>query len=111
VTLAIRIEAEASADLVSVVEHYRREAGSDIALRFVDQAEAAFRFLARHPEAGRMFEGATHLRLRSLRAWRMRGFPYLIFYEADARAVRIYSIVHASRDISQLLGRRFREGD
>jgi hypothetical protein len=32
------VGSEASADLVSAVEHYRREAGSDVAVRFVERA-------------------------------------------------------------------------
>jgi toxin ParE1/3/4 len=100
---AVRLEAEASADLVSAVEHYVREAGTDVALRFVERAEECFDFLARHPEGGRIFEGARALRLTSLRAWSMGDFPYVIFYEADARAIRVYAVVHASRDLSRVL--------
>lgn len=106
-TLEVRVEAEASADLVSAIEYYLREAGSEVALRFVETVEAAFNLVARHPAAGHRFEGAMNLRLRSLRVWPMKDYPYSIYYEADARAVRIYSVVHSGRDVEDVLGSRF----
>jgi toxin ParE1/3/4 len=107
VTLEVRVEAEASADLVAAIEYYLREAGSEVAMRFVEAAEAAFSLVARHPAAGHRFEGAMSLRLQSLRVWPMKDYPYSIYYEADERTVRIYSVVHSGRDVEYVLGSRF----
>ncbi len=46
-TLEVRVEAEASADLVAAIEYYLREAGSELTSRFVETAEVAFNLVAR----------------------------------------------------------------
>jgi toxin ParE1/3/4 len=61
------------------IDHYVREAGSDIALGFVDGLEAAYRAIAEHPGVGS--SRCAHERdLPGLRHRRLARFPWLDFY-------------------------------
>jgi toxin ParE1/3/4 len=103
----IRVEQEAEQDLTSAVAYYRREGGEEVALRFVAHAHDALQLLAREPGIGRIFTSAKSERLKSLRAWPLDEFPYVVFYEADEQELRVYSLVHGKRDIERLRKTRF----
>ena len=61
---------EALSDLSGHVLYLRSEAGSVIALRFVDAVESALRLLEQHPQLGRV----RHFRQPGLRSWSVPGF-------------------------------------
>ena len=89
---------DAKRDAAQIVEHYRYEAGHDVAQRFSAALRAALGTLRDHPEiASPRF--ATLTGLVGLRAWPITGFPYLIFYRTLGDEVFILRILHTARDI------------
>jgi toxin ParE1/3/4 len=74
------------------------------ALRFLDAAERAFSRLARMPQIAPI-RFSHDSRLGELRIWPIPGFPnYLIFYRQTQDAVEVVRVLHARRDIGEILG-------
>lgn len=66
--------------------------------RFRGSVEQRFDSVALFPESfGIVFE--------SVRAARVRGFPYLLLFESESDAVRVLGIFHAASDPSKWRGR------
>ena len=103
----IRLEREAVEDLEVAVEHYAEKAGEDVALRFVETTEHAFSLLAEHPEMGRRYEVALHPRLRDVRVWPLRDFPYLVFYQVLDETVLVLALVEAHQDLPEFFRKRW----
>ena len=59
--------------------YFAAEAGGQAALRFIDALEEAVRHLSEAPGTGWLKFGYD-LGIPELRAWRLRRFPYVIFY-------------------------------
>ena len=79
-------------DIEEIIDYYLGEAGAAVAGRFTDALEHAVQHLGDHPSSGSL-RFAYELGLPDLRSWRLKGFPYLVFYRdepahADARAGR-----------------------
>lgn len=75
----------------------------EAAERFLDAAEAAFRFLARTPGAGATREYLNPA-LKGLRMWPIQGFEkHLVFYRATPGKLDIIRVLHAARDIAAVL--------
>ena len=92
----------AAADIESAVVRYRNEAGTQVALDFVDELEAAIDHLCQHPNTGSL-RFSYELDIPGLRSWSLRKFPYLVFYMSDDDRVDIWRVLHARRDIPALL--------
>ncbi len=90
--------AQAELDIQETLEYYLGEAGSEIALSFVDALEIAVAHIARHPAAGSP-RYAHELSLPGLRHWPVKGFPHLIFYIEQPQHVDVWRLLHAQRDI------------
>jgi toxin ParE1/3/4 len=60
----------------------------------------AARMLAANPMLGRL---RTDLLPEPYRFWSLRGFPYLLIYNAEARPPRILRVLHMARDLPGLL--------
>ena len=91
----------AERDIDDAVDGYFEEGGADLASRFIDDIEAAFRHLAAHANSGSP-RYATELDLPGLR-WPLRYFPYLIFFVATDKAVDVWRVLHNRRDIPETL--------
>ena len=92
-----RIDIEVAAD------HYEQEAGQDVALRFADAVEAAFRVIGERPGTGSSL-WAERLGIAGLRSRAVARFPYLIFYSEHEEHVEVWRVLHARRDIPATLG-------
>jgi toxin ParE1/3/4 len=96
----------AQRDAARIVSRYRLEAGEALASRFVGAMQTAYGAIGARPAAGS--PGLGHaLNLPGVRTWRIRGFPYLIFYRDEREHVEVWRILHMRRDIAPSL----REGD
>ena len=93
-----RLRAVAAADVDSVVAYYRDTAGSDVAVEFIGELEAAISHLIRHPFSGSL-RFAYELEIPELRSWSLHKFPYLIFYLPDDDHLDVWRILHARRDV------------
>ena len=92
------LRATARRDVDEVVAHYRAEGGEDLALSFIEALEAAVRHIAQNPESGSPHYG-HELNLPGLRSWRVKRYPYLVFYMTGAENVDVWRILHGRRDI------------
>lgn len=95
--------ARARQDIDDALTYYLTEAGDDVALRFIDAVESAFLHLSAHPASGSL-RYAYELDLPGLRAWPLRGFPWLVFYSETYPHVDVWRVLHGSRDIPGWLG-------
>ena len=89
-------------DVREAVEHYRAEAGADVAVAFVDAIRQTFDLLARHPAAGSP-RYAHELDLPDVRSHPIAGFPFLVFYVERADHVDVWRVLHGHRDIPESL--------
>jgi toxin ParE1/3/4 len=102
VTKPVAPRVAAQRDAEQIVADYVEQAGVDVALRFVDALEDAYRLIGENPGAGSPRYGLT-LDLPGLRSWRVRGFPHLIFYIERADVLDVWRILHGSRDVPTTL--------
>ncbi len=87
---------------------YIAERNTRAAYRFLDKVEQAFEILSRHPRIGspRLDDIVS-----GLRAWPVSGFEsYVILYFIDSGGVQVVRIVHAARDLEELLKGPWEEG-
>ena len=92
--LPIRPRAAAQQDIEAAIAHYIAEAGTTVALAFIDAVQTAFRRIGTHPGLGSPRIG-TELRLDGLCAWPLRRFPYLVFYRAEPGHIDVWRVLHA----------------
>jgi toxin ParE1/3/4 len=85
-------------DVEDAVDHYAREAGEDVALRFVAALRNSYRLIALRPATGSP-RFAHELDLPGLRHRRLGCFPYLAFYMEQPDRIDIWRVLHAQRDI------------
>ncbi len=64
----------------------------------MDAVEEAVAHVAERPETGSL-RYAQDLQLDGLRHWRVRRFPYLVFYVDDRNHITIWRVLHGRRDI------------
>lgn len=94
----VQLRAAAAHDLDQAVDHYRREAGDSVALRFIDAVEMAVVRISRAPHSGTL-RFAYELGIPDLRALPLGDFPYTIFYVEGADRVDVWRVLHSRRDI------------
>lgn len=93
----------AQSDTDAAIEHYLREAGADVVLRFIDAIEVAFRTIGHRPATGSP-RHAHELNIPGLRSQRLKRFPYLLFYVERADRIDVWRVLHAQRDMAAWLG-------
>jgi toxin ParE1/3/4 len=88
----------ANRDVEAAVDHYVREAGSEIALGFIDALQSAYRAINEHPALGSP-RYAQELALPGLRCRALKGFPYPVFYIERENQIDVWRVLHSRRDI------------
>lgn len=88
----------AKQDIEAAFDHYLSAAGSDVAIAFVDEMERTFTQISQNPLAGSP-RYSHEIDLPDLRFWRVRRFPYLVFYVVSDEYVDVWRISHAHSDI------------
>ena len=89
-------------DVEEIVDHYLETSPQAIALGFVDALESAYARIGDHPVIGSL-RHSYELELPGLRAWMLKGYPYLVFYVERDDHVDVWRILQGSRDIPQLI--------
>ncbi|MEP7005807.1 MAG: type II toxin-antitoxin system RelE/ParE family toxin [Sphingomonas bacterium] len=97
---------QALQDVEQATEWYRDQAGENVAIGFIDAAQAASRSIGANPAIGSP-RYAHELNLPGLRSRRLRRYPYLVFYIERDDHVDLWRVLHAQRDIPASM----REGD
>ena len=97
----IERSSDAMLDMAAHVLYLNREAGAEIALRFVDAVEEALNRLEQFPHLGRV----RHFRQSGLRSWMVPGFRrWLLFYLPIKDGIRLYRVIHSAMDLEAQLG-------
>jgi toxin ParE1/3/4 len=75
----------------------------EAAIRFLENTEATFKYLARSPSIGGAI-ATDRPDLANLRTCRVKGFPnHVIFYIEHPNSIEIVRIMHGSRDLESEL--------
>lgn len=75
----------------------------EIGLKFLDAFEKSVEQLAEFPFLGKALE-LKNDEFREMRIWHVTGYDvYLIFYIPSQQAIEIVRVLHAARDIGNLL--------
>ncbi len=88
----------ADLDVENAVAYYRREAGLEVALRFVDAVHETYRSVVQDPAIGSA-RYADQLDIPGLRFRSVKGFPYLVFYRSVAEGIEVWRVLQGQRDI------------
>jgi len=88
----------ANRDAEDAVDYYLSQGSTKAALAFVSALEQAYANLGRHPLSGSPRCG-QELNLPDLRAWPVKGYPWLVFYVDRERYVEVWRVLQAERDI------------
>ena len=88
----------ANEDVDQAIDHYLSQASETVALEFVDALERAYAHIARHPSSGSP-RYAHQLGLADLRFWRLKRYPYLVFYVERDDHIDVWRVLHEQRDI------------
>ncbi len=86
------------ADVSAAINYYAEQAGNDVALKFIDALQSAYRAIASRPATGSPFHG-HELGIPGLRTQRLKPYPYLIFYIERDDHIDVWRVLHAQRDI------------
>ena len=98
----VRLRQLAAADLEGASEQYRRDAGEQTALDFIDAVERAVKRIRRSPQVGSL-RFAYELAVPDLRAWPLQRFPYVLFYVVTDEEIDVWRILHTRRDVPATL--------
>ncbi|WP_454761172.1 type II toxin-antitoxin system RelE/ParE family toxin [Caulobacter segnis] len=88
----------AERDVEAAIDFYLLEASATIAQQFVEALESAYRFIGEQPAAGST-RYAHEFRLPGLRSWRLRRYPYVIFYMEHVDHIDVWRVLHAASDL------------
>ena len=95
---AVILREQAARDIEQALDYYLETAGEGVAGAFVDALEQALGHVARHPGAGSS-RYAHELDLPELKFWRVRDFPYLLFYVEGDDRIDLWRVLHGERDL------------
>jgi toxin ParE1/3/4 len=98
----VRLRERAATDVDEAVDHYLHEAGTAVALRFIDAVEHVVNQISRSPKSGSP-RFSYELEIPDLRVRPVARFPYLVFYIAGDGFVDVWRILHSRRDIPSAL--------
>ena len=89
---------EANRDVDDAIDFYLGEGAVQAALGFVDDLEAVYAHIGRHPAVGSP-RYAVELNLPGLRSWPLTRYPYLVFYIERTDRVDVWRVLHGQRNI------------
>lgn len=88
---------QARRDIEAATDYYADQAGEEVALRFIDALESAYRLIAARPTTGSPLYG-RELSLPGLRYRRLKRYPYLVFYIDRQDHVDVWRVLHTRQD-------------
>jgi len=94
------ITPQAAKDIQDSIAYYDAEQVG-LGLRLLEALEAAYRFIQQSPSAGstryqHLLPVPTHMHV-------LKKFPFLVFYIERSDCIRIFRVLHASRDLPPML--------
>lgn len=89
-------------DVEKAVVYYAREAGLDVASRFVQSIDAVYRAIGDQPALGSLRHG-QELGFPGLRTRSTSRFPFLVFYVEHEAHVEVWRILHKRSNLKAAL--------
>ncbi|GAA4333887.1 type II toxin-antitoxin system RelE/ParE family toxin [Pigmentiphaga soli] len=99
---AVVLRALATQDVEQAIGAYLGEGAVQAALGFIDALEQAYAHVGRHSATGSA-RYAHELDLPGLRSWKLRRYPYIVFYMERAEHVEVWRVLHGMRDVAAWL--------
>lgn len=96
--MRLRFLPAADAELVKEISYYAKEGRPGTAPRFAAAVEVAGQMALRHPRGGAPSFGET-------RAYKVKGFPFLLIYRASHTEVLVVALAPTSREEGYWLSR------
>lgn len=87
----------AARDAETITRYYASE-GAQLALGFAEALQLAYTAIGDYPGIGSL-RFAASLGVPDLRAYRLKRFPYLLFYVDRDAHIEIWRLLHVMRDI------------
>lgn len=97
-TLRVIPRPAALRDAEAAVDYYSREAGPDLAYRFIDALRITYARIGDSPDIGSPRLGQS-LGIAALRTRPVQGFPYVVCYQALDGGIDVWRVLHAQSDI------------
>ena len=94
----VRLRPAARVEVEEAAYWYLGQGGGAVASRFVESFLAALEHVSLHPASGSVRYGEL-TRHAGLRFWRVRDFPYLVFYQDRGEWLDVWRVLHAEHDI------------
>ncbi|WP_273829204.1 type II toxin-antitoxin system RelE/ParE family toxin [Pseudomonas sp. SBT1-2] len=88
----------ATQDVEDAVDYYLAQQAEQAALGFIDDLQAAYAHIARHPASG-LSRYPHELDLPGLLYWPLNRYPFLVFYARHDDHIDVWRVLHAMRDI------------
>jgi toxin ParE1/3/4 len=85
-------------DVEAALDHYIREAGPIVALRFIDALQSVYRTIGERPSLGSP-RYAHELAIPGLRNRALMRYPYQVFYIERDDHIDVWRVLHSRRDI------------
>jgi toxin ParE1/3/4 len=93
-----RLRPRAGQDIDEAALHYAHEGGYALGAGFYDEVEAVLNFISANPKSGSP-RYANLLDVPGLCVWRLKRFPYSIFYFEHDTHLDVVRVLHQSTDI------------
>jgi toxin ParE1/3/4 len=97
------LRARARLDVAQAVEHYQAEQAFTAARGLIAELQRAARQISRYAATGST-RHAHELDLPGLRSWRLKRFPYIVFYVERTDHIDVWRVLHERRDLAARLG-------
>jgi len=94
----VALREHARRDIDEAIGYYPTEAGSAVALTFINALEETLRSIGQMPAIGSP-RYAHELDIPGLRVRSAGRYPYLIFYLENETEIEIWRVLHGARDI------------
>ena len=92
----------AARELAGIWRYIKKESNQETADRVESVLRSKFTYLAEFPGAGHWRPDLTDAKVRFFHV-----YSYLIVYRPEAKPLQIVTILHASRDLTKILPKRF----
>ncbi len=92
----------ANHDINQAIKYYIEADAKKAALKFVDALEKAYQHISHFPATG-FLRYSHELNLPGLRAWPIKKFPHLIFFQEKENHIDVWRVLHSQRDMPKWL--------
>jgi toxin ParE1/3/4 len=98
--LALLQRPDAVEDVFRAADFYQGRGGPLLAERFIAELQQAFAFLTEFPHAAAVHDFDLPA-LAGMRRWRLKRFPFYVFYQVANDSLTIVRVLHTAMDLEK----------